>query len=602
MLAGDFVYPTIVSDNDTVIVVADAAKTTVEAPKQYVVSDGVYGRWTRKFENNKYVYYYNLYGLVDYRTDENIVITWSTENRNDLDVLEEMVGLLNDKIVEGALYTIVYTIDYDYDTKGNDVTRINLVEMTLADYWEDYDVYPFSCANFPGYGAISISLSMVGEALDFDPVKVKKIVIVDDMADGLLYDVGFEFDAKTGYLYVYSTEVGAKVSYDLKDSEPYYKIHEISYDGYDSVPVYLNPENDEYDFYVRYGHKLVIEELGKEETIDKNAAGDKHTGPFYTIGANPDKVINGKFYISKGAGEDVAIEFAMTGGKATVAYSPKVEEVPAVPSTANVPASSIAGEATEWLQDVYENNTITKKELYRYLVWDTSNYKDVSVSYQRIVPTIIPGTYGNGYKISYRFETVNVDSWDIISPYDYVSSRYTAIDRVGGTVKKTDLDTSYINYIKYNKEEEDGVVKVKSAEGVVYAYGKVENGTFIQYSKAEYDAQFEDNSNELKEDLKDNIDKLIRAYRIRFANGPVTLNVTNSNGKDVNVDLFFIKAYEKVDDDKYILIDYNKTIVAGSVEYTIKAKLKGGTEYVAPSDGTEFDKGEPAKCTVVITK
>jgi hypothetical protein len=319
-----------------------------------------------------------------------------------------------------------------------------------------------------------------------------------------------------------------------------------------------------------------------------------YTGPFYTIGANPDKEITGKFYISKGAGESATVEFAMTGGKATVAYSPEVKEVPAVPSTANVPAPSIAGEAKEWLQDVYNNTTITNKKLYRYLVWDTSNYKDVSVSYLRIVPTIIPGTYGGGYKISYRFETVNVDSWDIISPYDYVSSYYKAIDWVGGTVKKTDLGTSYIRFI-----ETGGVVT--RAEGFVYAYGKVENGTFIQYSKADYDAQFKDNSTELKDDLQDKIDQLIRAYEIRFVNGPVTLNVTNSNGEDVDVDLFFIKAYDKVD-GKYILIDYNKTIVGGSVEYTIKAKLRDGTKYVAPSDGTEFDEGEAAKCTVVITK
>jgi hypothetical protein len=293
----------------------------------------------------------------------------------------------------------------------------------------------------------------------------------------------------------------------------------------------------------------------------------------------------------------------MTGGKATVAYSPEVKEVPAVPSTDNVVASSpaFAGEETTWLQDVYNNTTITKKELYRYLVWDTSNYKDVSVSYQRIVPTIIAVIVeGAVYKINYRFETVNVDSWDIISPYDYVVGNYEAIDSEGETVVKKDLGTSHINFIIYNKEGDGDVVT--SAQGVVYAYGKVAaNGTFIQYSKAEYDAQFKDNSTELKEELQDKIDQLIRAYKITFVNGPVTLNVTNSNGKNVNVDLFFIKAYYK-DNDKYILIDYNKTIVAGSVEYTKTAKLKNGTEYVAPSDGTEFDEGEAAKCTVVITK
>ena len=411
-------------------------------------------------------------------------------------------------------------------------------------------------------------------------------------------------DEKTGYLYVYPTEVGAKVSYDLKDSKPYYKIHEIFYDGYDRKLDYLDPdENDGYDFYVRYGHKLEIEELGETMEIQKGPAdpesGDYPTydGPIYTIGANPEKKINGKFSISKGAGEHATVEFALTGGKATVAYSPKVDEVKAVPSTGNVDASSpaVAEEKTTWLQDVYKNNTITKKELYRYLVWDTSNYKDVSVSYQRIVPTIIAGTYEGGYKISYRFETVNVKSWDIISPYDYVVDDYDTIDDNEGTVEKTDLGTSYIKYI-----EEDDVVT--GAEGVVYAYGKVAaNGTFIQYSKADYDAQFKANSTELKDDLKGKIGELIRAYEISFVNGPVTLNVTNSNGKDVDVDLFFIKAYDKVD-GKYILIDYNKTIVAGSIEYTVTAELTGGTEYGAPSNGTTFDAGLPATYIHVLKK
>jgi hypothetical protein len=306
-------------------------------------------------------------------------------------------------------------------------------------------------------------------------------------------------------------------------------------------------------------------------------------------------VINGKFYVSKGAGESATVEFAMTGGKATVAYSPEVKEVPAVPSTDNVFASTDVDEATEWVQDVYENNGITKKELYRYLVWDTSNYQDVSVSYQRIVPTIIPGTVeGGGYKINYRFETVNVKSWDIISPYDYVVDEYDTIDDNEGTVEKTPLGTSYIKYIV---DEGD----VTGAEGVVYAYGKVaENGTFIQYSKAEYDAQFKDNSTELKDDLEDKIDELIRAYEFSFVNGPVTLNVENGSGVSANVELFFITAYDYT--DKYVLIDYDETIVAGSIEYTVTAVLTGGTKYVAPSDGTEFDEGEAAKCTVVITK
>lgn len=593
-IVGGFVYSTLVSDSNTVIVVADA-ETDIEIPKQYVTSEGVYGRWTRKFENNKYVYYYNLYGLVDYRTDENIVLTWSTdtENRNDLDVLEEMVDILNDKICDGALYTI----NYEYGTKEIGGKKlIDLVEMTLADYWEDYDIYPYAEGNVKSRDFDEEKLEA---ALGIDITKVRKFIYVDDLTIGLLYDIGFEYDAKTGYLYIYPTEVGAQIIYDKPDSKTYYNITEVEYVGLTKT---YNPIPD--GGYVRYGHKLVIAEKPEKGDVVKDDGNKYSNQDVYKIGANSEKKINGKFYISKGAGESATVEFAMTGGKATVDYSPKVDEVPAVPSTANVDASSPAvnEEKTTWLQDVYKNNTITKKELYRYLVWDTSNYKDVSVSYQRIVPTIIAGTVDDGgYKINYRFETVNVKSWDIISPYDYVVDEYALYDGDGETVVKKDLGTSYIKYI-----EDEGVVisaegVVTSAEGVVYAYGKVaENGTFIQYSKAEYDAQFNSDGS-LKSDLTGKIAELIRAYEISFVNGPVTLNVTNSNGKNVNVDLFFIKAYDKVD-GKYILIDYNKTIVAGSVDYTIKASLTGGTEYGAPSNGTTFDAGLPATYIHVLKK
>lgn len=585
-IVGGFVYSTLVSDSNTVIVVADA-ETDIEIPKQYVTSEGVYGRWTRKFEDNKYVYYYKLYGLVDYVTEENIVLEWKAD-RDDLDILEDMVEALNDKICDGALYTINY--EYGTDEIGGK-KLIDLVEMTLADYWEDYDIYPYAEANVKSRDFDEDKLEA---ALGIDITKVRKFIFVDDLTIGLLYDIGFEYDAKTGYLYIYPTEVGAQIVYDKinNNTNTYYNISEVKYNGlvYGEVSVADGG-------YVRYGHKIVLKELPETKEI-LTAPGVTEEVDFYTIGANPDKAISGKFYVSKGAGEHATVEFALTGGKATVAYSPKVDEVKAVPSTADVDASSpaVAEEKTTWLQDVYKNNTITKKELYRYLVWDTSNYKDVSVSYQRIVPTIIPGTVeGGGYKINYRFETVNVKSWDIISPYDYVVDEYALYDGDGETVEKKDLGTSYI---KFNETE--GVVT--SAEGVVYAYGKVAaNGTFIQYSKADYDAQFKANSTELKDDLKGKIGELIRAYEISFVNGPVTLNVTNSNGKNVNVDLFFIKAYDKVD-GKYILIDYNKTIVGGSVDYTIKATLTGGKEYVAPSNGTTFDAGLPATYIHVLKK
>lgn len=599
VLAGYFVYPTIVSDNDTVIVVADA-ETTVEAPKQYVVSDGVYGRWTRKFENN-YVYYYKLYGLVDYRTDENIVLEWETSKRDDLDYLEEMVDLLNDKIVEGALYTI----DYNYHTNGR-VDRINLVEMTLADYWEDYDIYQYSTANL-GYEGTIIQDSI--KELGTEASKVKKVVLMDEMSFGLLYDVGYDFDEKTGYLYVYPTEVGAKVSYDLKDGEPYYKIHEISYEGYDRERDYLNPTSDNY---VRYGHKIELKERAKTDTI-QTGPGTSGSYPFYTIGANPEKKINGKFYISKGAGESATVEFAMTGGEVTVEYKDAVEETKAEPSydqgTFTTYGSSgyqnYSNELRAWMKDMYNNNGIVDKTLYKYVA-APSDIDNFDVFYQRIVPKLTGNSEGNKNFINYRIETVEVENWDIVSPFDLIITGYNNLENGG---KKHIFDADEKSYITYRFGYSSG--NPIDIEGKVYAYGKVVNekgetinnpgptdkyAKFVQCTEAEYAAQFNDEGIRNDDD-----DKGYKAYAISFKAGLISFNVTSSAGKSAEFNINLIKAYDETTDGKYVLIDYDGSIVVGARVATTSVKLVG-TEYKPGTPEVKFSEGKAAKYECVVEK
>jgi hypothetical protein len=281
-----------------------------------------------------------------------------------------MVDLLNDKIVEGALYTI----DDSYESNDS-VDRINLVEMTLADYWEDYDIYQYSTANVDYDGTfIPGSIAELGTVSS----KVKKVIQMDEMSVDLLYDVGFDFDEKTGYLYVYPTEVGAKVSYDKKDGDKYYEMYVVEF-------VTRDDEGDVEDFtlernerlvtadyvYVRYGTKLVFKELAAQKTIQKGPE-TNYTGPFYTIGANSDKEITGKFKVSKGADEDVAIEFALTGGEVTVAYKEAVEETKADPSYAKAEYESDEytnywNEHSQWIADMYNSNGIVDKTLYKYV-------------------------------------------------------------------------------------------------------------------------------------------------------------------------------------------------------------------------------------------
>lgn len=606
VIVGRFVYTTIVSDNDTVIVDADAG-TTVEAPKQYVTSDGVYGRWTRKFEDNKYVYYYKLYGLVDYVTEENIVLEWKTSDRNDLDVLEEMVGLLNDKICEGTLYTIYY----NYDTKGN-VKRINLVEMTLADYWEDYDIYQYSTANLEYNGTfIPGSITELGTVAS----KVKKVIQMDEMSVGLLYDVGFDFDEKTGYLYVYPTEVGAKVSYDKKDGSKYYEMYVVEFvsrDAGGNVIGFTLERNERLvtaDYvYVRYGHKIVLKELAETKTIKKNTT-ENYTGPFYTIGANSDKAISGKFYVSKGADESNAIEFALTGGEATVEYKAATPEQALVPSYDQgtfATYNNYDDELDAWIADMYNNNGIVDKTLYKYVAW-TSDITDVDVFYQRIVPKLTGNSDGNKNYINYRIETVEVENWDIVSPIDLIITKYKNLEGASGNKHIFTADEkSYIRYpVDANGEPTD-------ARGKVYAYGKIvdEAGNtiadpaaaavyakFVQCTESEYAAQF--NSDGTRKTGND--DKGYRAYEITFEAGLISFNVSNSAGKDMKFNINLIKAYDKTTDGKYILIDYNNNIVVGARVATTSIVLDG-TEYKPATPEVKFNEGKAAKYECVVEK
>ena len=612
VIVGKFVYPTIVSDNDTVIVVADAVETTtVEAPKQYVVSDGVYGRWTRKFEDNKYVYYYNLYGLVDYRTDENIVITWKTTDRNDLDVLEEMVGLLNDKICDGALYTI----DYEYGTvKIGGKNRINLVEMTLADYWEDYDIYQYSTANLEYNGTfIPGSITELGTVAS----KVKKVIQMDEMSVGLLYDVGFDFDEKTGYLYVYPTEVGAKVSYDKKDGSKYYEMYVVEFvsrDAGGNVTGFTLERNERLvtaDYvYVRYGHKIVLKELAETKTIKKNTT-DNYTGPFYTIGANSDKKISGKFYVSKGADESNAIEFALTGGEATVEYKAATPEQALVPSYdqgifTTSEYNNYDDELDAWIADMFNSNGIVDKTLYKYVAW-TSDITDVDVFYQRIVPKLTGNSDGNKNYINYRIETVDVENWDIVSPIDLIITGYKNLEGASGN--KHIFTASEVSYIDYHYI----FGRSMGIDGKVYAYGKIVDETgntiadpaaatvyakFVQCTESEYAAQF--NSDGTRKTGSD--DKGYRAYEITFGTGLISFNVSNSAGKDMKFDINLIKAYDKTTDGKYILIDYNNNIAVGARVAKTSIALSGGTEYKPGTPEVKFNEGKAAKYEYVVEK
>ena len=390
-----------------------------------------------------------------------------------------MVDLLNDKIVEGALYTI----NYKYDTEGS-VYRINLVEMTLADYWEDYDIYQYSTANVD-YDEDGIDIADSIEELGTVASKVKKVVQMGEMSVGLLYDVGFDFDEKTGYLYVYPTEVGAKVSYDKKDNDKYYEMYVVEFVSRDAtsgnVTGFTLERNerlvDADDIYVRYGTKLVFKELGKTMEIQTGLGEEggeiiKESRQIYTIGANPDKEINGKFYISKGAGESATVEFAMTGGEVTVEYKAGTPEQPLVPSYDQgtfTPSGykNYNYELRAWMADMYNNNGIVDKTLYKYVA-APSDIDNFDVFYQRIVPQLTGNSDGDKNYINYRIETVEVENWDIVSPFDLIITAYEDLEESDEKHIFTAAQKSYITYhFGYWGNNLTGI------DGKVYAYGKI---------------------------------------------------------------------------------------------------------------------------------
>jgi hypothetical protein len=520
-----------------------------------------------------------------------------------------MVDLLNDKIVEGALYTI----DDSYESNDS-VDRINLVEMTLADYWEDYDIYQYSTANVDYDGTfIPGSIDELGTVAN----KVKKVIQMDEMSVGLLYDVGFDFDEKTGYLYVYPTEVGAKVSYDLKDGEPYYKIHEISYEGYDRKRDYLDPESDNY---VRYGHKIELKERAAEQKKIQTGPDGQETDnpiPIYTIGANPEKKINGKFYISKGAGESATVEFAMTGGEVTVEYKAETPEQELKPSYAKAEYSKTSSapngykndyglEFRAWLFDMYNNNGIVDKTLYKYVAW-TSDITDVDVFYQRIVPKLTGNFEGEKNFINYRIETVEVENWDIVSPIDLIITGYDNLEDATGSKRIFNADDGEVSYIIYKTT---GLLNIY---GVVYAYGKIvdEKGKtidnpseadvyakFVQCTESEYAAQFDSEGTRKSED---DGDKGYKAYEISFGTGLISFNVTSSAGKSATFNINLIKAYDKTSDGKFVLIDYDGSIVVGARVATTSVTLEG-IEYKPGTPKVEFNEGKAAKYECVVEK
>ncbi|MGI6195367.1 MAG: hypothetical protein ACOYIJ_08430, partial [Eubacteriales bacterium] len=465
----------------------------------------------------------------------------------------------------------------------------------------------------------------------------------------LLYDVGFDFDEKTGYLYVYPTEVGAKVSYDKKDGSKYYEMYVVEFvttddedDGGDEGVVEVASTDDEGnegdegnviftlepqerlvkadDIYVRYGTKLVFKERAAENKKIQMGPGEEtpEAIPIYTIGANSEKKINGKFYVSKGAGESATVEFALTGGEVTVEYKEAVDETEAKPSYAKGTFTTFGPsgyknynyELRAWMADMYNSNGIVDKRVYKYVAW-TSDITDVDVFYQRIVPKLTGNSNGNINYINYRIETVDVENWDIVSPIDLIITGYSDLEEVGedGNKHMHIFDADEKSYITYHVDEEGEPTGI---EGIVYAYGKIVDETgetiddpseaavyakFVQCTEAEYAAQFDGDTRKTGDD-----DKGYKAYAISFKLGLISFNVTSSAGKNATFNINLIKAYDKTSDGKYVLIDYNNNIVVGARVATTSIALSGGTEYKPGTPKVEFNKGKAAKYEYVVEK
>jgi hypothetical protein len=146
----------------------------------------------------------------------------------------------------------------------------------------------------------------------------------------------------------------------------------------------------------------------------------------------------------------------------------------------------------------------------------------------------------------------------------------------------------------------------------VYAYGKIVDQTgetiadpaaatvyakFVQCTESEYAAQFDDNGT--RKDSEDN--KGYKAYAISFTPGLISFSVTSSAGKSAEFNINLIKAYDETTDGKYVLIDYDGSIVVGARVATTSVTL-AGTEYKPGTPEVEFSEGKAAKYECVVEK
>ncbi|NLN22595.1 MAG: hypothetical protein GX164_00880, partial [Clostridiales bacterium] len=322
-------------------------------------------------------------------------------------------------------------------------------------------------------------------------------------------------------------------------------------------------------------------------------------------------------FVSKGAGEDVAIEFAMTGGEVTVEYKKAVDETEAVPSYAKAVYDSeeykgkgYGTELSQWIKDMYNNNGIVDKTLYKYVA-APSDIDNFDVFYQRIVPKLTGNSDDRDRNfINYRIETVDVENWDIVSPIDLIITGYNNLEGASGNKRIFTADEK--SYITYSVYENNG--EPYDIDGVVYAYGKIVNekgetiadpetdgvvyAKFVQCTEAEYAAQFNDEGIR-KTDTDD--DKGYKAYKISFEPGLISFSVTSSAGKSAEFNINLIKAYDKTSDGKFVLIDYDGSIVVGARVATTSVKLVG-TEYKPGTPEVKFSEGKAAKYECVVEK
>ena len=128
-------------------------------------------------------------------------------------------------------------------------------------------------------------------------------------------------------------------------------------------------------------------------------------------------------------------------------------------------------------------------------------------------------------------------------------------------------------------------------EGVVYA-------KFVQCTEAEYAAQFNDEG--IRKSVDDG-DKGYKAYAISFKPGLISFNVTSSAGKSAEFNINLFKAYDEPTDGKFVLIDYDGSIVVGARVATTSVTL-AGIEYKPGTPEVEFSEGKAAKYECVVEK